>query len=246
MNRERKTSQHRSLIDSFPRVGDSSTRGLARERSSGGSGSTFPKLTLAPRLDLPIRSRRLELRLPRPGDAPYYLEILTSRAVRELMLTREPLTLPRVRHNIAERRREARAGTRYDLTVVLQSTRRVVGRVALKRVDRKNRQAEIAYWFGPQFWGVGLATEAAWTLCRAGFADLGLHRIAAGVFGFNKRSVALLERLGFRLEGSFRDAVRHNGRWVPELRFGLLRGELTNPLNRLASRPGSPLDAGSV
>jgi RimJ/RimL family protein N-acetyltransferase len=140
------------------------------------------------------------------------------------------LTLARVRHNIAERRREARAGTRYDLAVELRSIRRVVGRVALKRVNRENRQAELAYWLGPPYWRTGLATEAAWTLCRAGFAELRLHRIAAGVFGFDKRSVAVLERLGFRSEGSFRDAVRYKGKWVPELRFGLLRGELTNPV----------------
>jgi RimJ/RimL family protein N-acetyltransferase len=145
------------------------------------------------------------------------------------MRIREPLTLARVRHNIAERRREARAGTRYDLAVELRSIRRVVGRVALKRVDRQNRQAELAYWLGVPYWGTGLATEAAWTLCRAGFEDLRLHRIAAGVFGFNERSVALLERIGFRLEGSFRDGVRYRRTWVPELRYGLLRGELRNP-----------------
>ena len=125
---------------------------------------------------------------------------------------------------------EARAGTRYDLAIELRSIRRIVGRVALKGVDRKNRQAELAYWLSPPYWGTGLATEAAWTLCRAGFTDLRLHRIAAGVLAFNMRSVALLERLGFQSEGAFRAAFWYRGKWVPELRFGLLRGELTNPV----------------
>jgi [ribosomal protein S5]-alanine N-acetyltransferase len=184
----------------------------------------------SPRLDLPINSPRLVLRLPTAADAPDYLWILTSKPVARLMLYRgPPLTLEGVKRTIATRRLEARKGVRYDLTVELRTIGRVVGRAALKRINPKTRRAEIAYWLGPDYWGAGLATEAVYTLCRAGFERLHLHRIDAGVFKFNRRSIALLERLGFRQEGALRDAVRYRRRWVPELRYGLLNGELRVP-----------------
>lgn len=135
----------------------------------------------------------------------------------------EPWTREHVRANIARRRREAREGFRYDLAVELRSIHRVVGRVALKGLDHQHRRAELAYWFGPWYWGSGLATEATYTLCRAAFRDLRLHRIDAGVFEGNPRSIALLERLGFQREGTLREAFRDGRRWVAMYQYGLLR-----------------------
>jgi RimJ/RimL family protein N-acetyltransferase len=123
-------------------------------------------------------------------------------------------------------RREARDGTRYDLAVEFRGVRRVVGRVALKQVDRADKRAELAYWFGPEYWGHGLASEAAYYLCRAAFQELRLHRIDAQVFEHNERSIALVKRLGFRHEGTLREAARFQRRWLSLLQFGLLREDL--------------------
>ena len=183
----------------------------------------------ADRLTLPLRSRRLSLRLPRPEDAPRYLEIQMSPGVMDSRPGDELWTLSRVRRWIAERRRDARAGTRYDLAIELRSSQRVVGRVALKGIDDRNRRAELAYWLDPECWGAGLASEAVRTLCRAGLATLRLHRIDAGVLEFNRRSIALLERMGFQREGAVRDAIEYDHRWFRELRYGLLLGELKPP-----------------
>lgn len=183
-------------------------------------------MTSANRLKLPLRSRRLRVRLPRSDDAPRYLEIQMSPRVLDSRPGDEPWTLSQVRRWIAQRRQDARAGTRYDLAIELRSSQRVVGRVALKGIDYRNGRAELAYWLDPECWGAGLASEAAQTLCRAGFATLRLRRIDAGVFEFNRRSIALLERMGFQREGAVREAIEYDHRWFRELRYGLLRGEL--------------------
>lgn len=181
------------------------------------------------RLPLPLESPRLTLRLPTFSDSEDYFRILTAPEVRRLMHPKEAWTRDRVRENISLRRREAREGSRYDLAVELRSIRRVIGRVALKGIDRQHACAELAYWTGPWYWGRGLATEAAYTLCRAAFRELRLHRIDAEVFEGNVRSVALLERIGFGREGARREAFRDGRRRVAMLQFGLLRGDLRVP-----------------
>jgi [ribosomal protein S5]-alanine N-acetyltransferase len=190
------------------------------------------------RLELPLRSTRLELRLPTTDDAPTYLRIQKSKLVAQMRGLGRPLTLPEVRAALAKRRREARQGSGFDLAVELRSNGEVIGRVALKGVLPKVRQAEVAYWFDPNYWGQGFATEAVYALCRAGFQQLGLHRIEAGVFEFNQRSVTLLKRIGFRREGRFRKAGWFRRRWVDDLRFGLLRSDLHQPTGLRGPREG--------
>ncbi len=57
------------------------------------------------------------------------------------------------------------------------------------------------------------------------FDELGLHRLTATVFSYNPRSIALLEKLGFRREGTFREFLLRDGERHDMLLYGLLRRE---------------------
>ena len=186
-------------------------------------------------LILPLRSPRLQLRVPSVKDLAAYHRILSAPRVIRTTVPRQPWTRKRVREFILARRREAREGSRFDLAVELRTTSKVIGRVALKGLGDPHPRCEIAYWFDPAEWGKGLASEAVRTACSAAFRQLRVHRVDAAVFAFNDRSIALLRRLGFRHEGTHREALLYRGRWVDEERFGLLRGEL-----RSQERKGSP------
>lgn len=69
------------------------------------------------------------------------------------------------------------------------------------------RTWEIGYVLNPAFGGCGYATEAARRLVTHLFADRGAHRVVARCDPRNERSWALLERLGLRREGHFRQAA---------------------------------------
>lgn len=74
----------------------------------------------------------------------------------------------------------------------------VVGRIeATLHLGRSPASAEIAYLFGPTWWGEGYATEAGLALLRMLAADHGVEQAWATVDPRNRRSIALLERLGF-------------------------------------------------
>lgn len=57
---------------------------------------------------------------------------------------------------------------------------------------------EVGWRLAPQFWGLGLATEAARLALRAGFESLGLEEIVAITTLRNTRSRAVMQRLGMQ------------------------------------------------
>ncbi len=79
----------------------------------------------------------------------------------------------------------------------------VVGRIDLGGFVRRS-MADLAYYFAPELWGQGLATEAAAAVVRFGLEELGLHRIQATVRPENPASVRVLEKSGFQREGLLR------------------------------------------
>ncbi|MEM5473526.1 GNAT family N-acetyltransferase [Hoeflea sp. AS60] len=55
---------------------------------------------------------------------------------------------------------------------------------------------EIGWRLAPAFWGKGFATEAARRWCEFGFGDLGLDRIISFAVAGNRRSTAVMRRIG--------------------------------------------------
>lgn len=130
-----------------------------------------------------------------------------------------------VRFQAVRRRR----GSDLALLVFDRADGRLVGGTGLHAIDWADRRFELGYWVAPSEWGRGIATEAAHAVCRTAFRTLRLHRIQANVYAFNARSARVLKKLGFRFEGRARRFHRDGRRWVDELRFGLLAGELRRP-----------------
>ncbi len=57
-------------------------------------------------------------------------------------------------------------------------------------------EIEIGYWLAPDYWGKGLATEAAQAVMRYGRERLGLRQIVAVAHPENKASIRVLEKIG--------------------------------------------------
>jgi RimJ/RimL family protein N-acetyltransferase len=69
------------------------------------------------------------------------------------------------------------------------------GFVGLRLVGAGAR-VELLYGLEPEFWGQGLATEASRCVLRYAFESLGLDCVVAGADPPNRRSLAVLDRLG--------------------------------------------------
>ena len=86
--------------------------------------------------------------------------------------------------------------------------------------DVYRKAAEIGYFIGKKYWGMGLASEAVRQVCDWGFTNLPIGRIFAGVFSNNPASGRVLEKNGFVCEGIARKAVFKNGEFLDEVRWG--------------------------
>jgi ribosomal-protein-alanine N-acetyltransferase len=60
---------------------------------------------------------------------------------------------------------------------------------------------EVGYWLGREYWGQGYMSEAVRRIARYAFGDLKLPALNAEVFVDNERSVGVLVKAGFDIEG---------------------------------------------
>ncbi len=96
-----------------------------------------------------------------------------------------------------------------SLAITLRATGMLVGAIGLE-IFQEHSKAELGYWIGRDFWGQGLATEAARVLVNYGFQVVGLNRIQAQHLTRNPASGKVMAKVGMRHEGTLRD---HRMKW---------------------------------
>jgi RimJ/RimL family protein N-acetyltransferase len=116
-------------------------------------------------------------------------------------------------------------GLSYELPIRLKSTRELVGIMAILKVDRKNRNAELGYWIAKKYWNLGCATEAGLRALKFGFEVLNLERIYAKYYPENKASSRVMEKMGMKFEGTMRHEILKNDRFYDMSYYGILKDE---------------------
>jgi RimJ/RimL family protein N-acetyltransferase len=84
---------------------------------------------------------------------------------------------------------------------------------------------DAAALIGPNGRDRGLGTEATRLIVGHGFEQLGLNRIALGVFNFNPRAIRAYEKAGFVAEGTEREALLHEDEWIDATYMSILARE---------------------
>ena len=84
--------------------------------------------------------------------------------------------------------------------------------------------------------GKGYMTEALALLLDAAYRDVRLHRVEVNVQPANKRSIRLVERIGFMREGYSRRYVKIAGRWRDHVRFAMLAEDWPAARRKLLAR----------
>jgi RimJ/RimL family protein N-acetyltransferase len=177
------------------------------------------------RLDLPLLTPRLELRLPQMRDVADLVRLLGDRRVSRPVPLPHPYTSRHGRSFVHRARSAYRSGEGLYFAIVRRDDRSLVGGIGLDQYNANDRRAHIGYWLGRPYWGLGYASEAAASVCSVAFEKFRIHRIETGALASNRRSSAVLMRLGFRLEGRARDRSRIQRQWEDDLLYGLLRSE---------------------
>lgn len=116
-------------------------------------------------------------------------------------------------------------GNHYGFCITKRKGGELLGQAGLFGFSANFSCAIFGIMLGAEHHGRGYGTDAARVMVRYGFAELGLHRIELGVYGFNPRAIAAYRKAGFVEEGRRREAIWRSGEWHDDVRMGLLRQE---------------------
>ncbi|MFM8432683.1 MAG: GNAT family N-acetyltransferase [Bacteroidota bacterium] len=98
----------------------------------------------------------------------------------------------------------------------------LVGMTFLKKIDRRNRQAEFAILIDPSQSGKGYGIAACLATLREAFSSYTLHRVYLKVRTDNEAAIRLYDRCGFMKEGILRDDHFKNGRFYDQYIMSVL------------------------
>ncbi len=103
---------------------------------------------------------------------------------------------------------------------------KVIGSIGVFRQQNIHRRtAELGYYIAEGYWGRGLMTEAVTQVCRHVFENSDIIRIYAEPFAYNAASCRVLEKAGFKYEGTLRDNAVKNGKVIDMKMYSLLKAE---------------------
>lgn len=101
-----------------------------------------------------------------------------------------------------------------ELGVFDNKTNTYIGMVTLGDIDFYNKSCELGYWISKPYTGKGIATECANALLDYAKNVLGMEIINAYVITEHSKSIALLERLGFKRKDLLKNNTENKGELV--------------------------------
>lgn len=117
-------------------------------------------------------------------------------------------------------RRDARLGLCYPFALLVGE--QFAGQVTVGAIARGSaNSAYLGYWIARRFAGRGIMPTALAMVIDHCFGDAGLHRVEANIRPENAASRRVVEKLGFRLEGTRVRYIHIAGAWCDHLSYAM-------------------------
>lgn len=116
--------------------------------------------------------------------------------------------------------------TNNEIRYIVEFEGSPVGLTGVASIDWKNGSFKTSgIRISPDVQTKGLATDAYMTMHKFLFLEFRLHRANASTLEFNRASLRMMEKCGYKVEGLQRDAVYKNGRYYNVVTLGLLKDD---------------------
>ena len=118
--------------------------------------------------------------------------------------------------------------------ITLLDSGRLIGSIGLEQNGTHANPAvrAMGYALDEAYWGFGYATEAARRVLAYAFEVKGLDLVSICHYPFNDRSRRVIEKCGFRYEGTLRRAVRlYDGRVTDRCMYSITKEEYKEQRN---------------
>jgi RimJ/RimL family protein N-acetyltransferase len=166
-----------------------------------------------------LEGERVTLHPVEEDDAEFLHRLVNDPRVRRGIGKTDPVSMAEEREYVES------VGEDDDLQFLVRVDAERVGTIGLGDVTPTNGNGEVGYFFAPDAWGNGYATDATRTVVEYAFGERRLHKLYARAFAFNDASKRVLEKAGFEQEGIHRDQVFVDGDYVDVYRYGVLADE---------------------
>ena len=97
----------------------------------------------------------------------------------------------------------------HHYSIVDNETNQLIGVCGFFDHDLLHQKTELGIFIGDKnYWGKGYGTEALRLLLDFGFKALNINNVILKVFSFNERAIETYKKVGFKIIGARREAVR--------------------------------------
>lgn len=172
-----------------------------------------------------IKSKNFILRPFKKGDEKSLAENINDKTIaRNTLSVPYPYTLKDARNWIERNLKEKKKKNFKMLNFAIDVDGEVAGSIGFHKIETGHK-AEVGYWLARKFWNKGIMTEALKLLTNFGFKKLGFKRLSALVFPFNKASMRILQKAGYKLEGIQRKNAKKGGKYLDDYSFAKINPE---------------------
>ena len=159
----------------------------------------------------------------RPEDAADIAEIINNKKIQDNL--RDGIPYPYTEKDSGEfitSMLNAAPDSTYAFAITVDS--KVAGSIGVFRQGNIHRRAgELGYYVAEEYWGKGVMTEAVKQICHYIFENTDIIRIFAEPFAHNAASCRVLEKAGFRYEGTLKANAIKNGQIIDMKLYALTR-----------------------
>ncbi len=151
-----------------------------------------------------VKTKRLFLRKPAPGDLDAYRRVLSLAEVTRYTDIPDNPTEKRCVRMISWMSRLHEKQNGCGWLIVNQSNCKVIGAIRINQIIKKPKCGIIGYELHPDEWGQGKMTEALRAVVSLGHGCFELNRLEAWTSPGNVASDRVLQKAGFQHEGTLR------------------------------------------
>ena len=168
-----------------------------------------------------IKSKNFILRYPKLSDCKNNFEIQQDKETIMNFMS-HPKNLTEAKKEIISAIKENNKKLKTSENFAIDVNGEYAGGISIWGIV-KNHMCHITYNLGEKYRGKGIVSEAVKLLCDYAFKKYNLVRIEAGVREYNKASIKILEKNGFKLEGIKRKAVFKQGKYYDDLIYAKVK-----------------------
>lgn len=116
----------------------------------------------------------------------------------------------------------AKNKTGFEYGMFLKDSGEYVGNIGIINISSAHNRGEITYFVDPELWGRGFATEGGRVMLKLAFENMRLKRLGGCCMSCNGASRHVMQKLGFKFEGTARSELLKDGIYYDIDRLAML------------------------